>query len=56
MTKLALSFLESLPIGTDEYDDFKKRIRNADRYANAHEFGAVQFELKLLLKRLPDGA
>lgn len=43
------SFLDSLPLATDEYGVAQNRIRNARRYFQAHEVGAARYELRLLM-------
>lgn len=43
------SFLDSLPLATDEYGLAQNRIRNARRYYQAHEVGAARYELRLLM-------
>ena len=43
------SFLDSLPLATDEYGLAQSRIRNARRYFQAHEVGAARCELRLLM-------
>ena len=43
------SFLDSLPLATDEYGLAQNRIRNARRYFQAHEVGAARYELRLLM-------
>ncbi len=40
--------LASLPMTTDEFGKAKNRLLNASRYAKTGEFGAAQFELRLL--------
>ena len=41
------SFLDSLPLATDEYGLAQNRIRNARRYFQAREIGAARYELRL---------
>ena len=43
------SFLQSLPLATDEYGLARNRIRNARRYVQAREVGAARYELRLLM-------
>ena len=38
------SFLQSLPLATDEYGLAQNRIRNARRYYQAREVGAARYE------------
>ena len=38
------SFLDSLPLATDEYGLAQNRIRNARRYYQAREVGAARYE------------
>lgn len=48
--------LDSLPLTTAEFDVRRARIANAIRYSQSGEFGAAQFELKLLRSRKPADA
>jgi hypothetical protein len=43
------SFLDSLPLATDEYGLAQNRIRNARRYYQAREVSAARYELRLLM-------
>ena len=43
------SFLDSLPLATDEYGLAQNRIRNARRYFQSREVGAARYELRLLM-------
>jgi hypothetical protein len=44
--------LEALPLATGEFGLAVNRLANAQRYLNAGEHGAAQYELRLLLRSL----
>ena len=44
----ALEVLESLPLATADYAIAKARLNNAHHYARAGEWGAADFELRMI--------
>ena len=49
----AQAALEALPLSTEEFATARNRLGNARSYADAGEYGAARFELRLLARSLP---
>jgi len=48
----AQNALEALPLPTSRYARYLCNLRNAESYALRSEFGAAQYELRILLRNL----